>query len=110
MRTVSFLFLLILNTESAVPQWTTPQAVDTAAIFLSQGRIPLCIAVGPQRDVAVVLLRRDTLVFISPLTTEGVSLVLSLPTDGVLVLVVALSAMWMESASTVRQTCSFSGE
>ena len=62
MKTVSFLFLLILNSQSSVAQWTTPRAVDTAVIGFSPGRVLLCIAVGPQREVAVVPLRTDTLV------------------------------------------------
>ena len=62
MRTLCFLLLLTLNTLTTFSQWTAPHAVDTAAVFFSQGRLPMSIAVGPQREVAIVPLRTDTLV------------------------------------------------
>jgi hypothetical protein len=62
MKTLSLIFLLIISNPTTLSQWGSPRAVDTAAVFSSEGRVPIGIGVGQQGELAIVPWRVDTLV------------------------------------------------
>ena len=62
MRTCSILlFLFLFASPSAWPQWAQPQPIDSITVPQWLGSTVTSIAIGPQREVAIVPRRGDTL-------------------------------------------------